>query len=70
MPPSPPTDSHLSKDIAIEFIAYGKAVKVTAINLQTGQEASIVGSTAYSKNYLSQLAVKKLNFLMNQAKNN
>ncbi len=48
----------------IEFIAYGGAVKVTAIDQKTGQEATIVGSPKASKKELTDLAVRKLEYIL------
>lgn len=48
----------------IEFIAMGNAVKVTAVDPDTGREASIVGDPAAGNAALAALAVKKLRYVM------
>lgn len=50
----------------IEFIPQGRYVKVTAVDPQTGLEATIVGDARASRDSLTQTAVKKLEFLLNK----
>ena len=51
-------------EVFIEFNQVGKTVKVTAIDPQTGREASIVGDPAAGEQALKQLAVRKLRYVL------
>lgn len=44
----------------IEFYALGNSVKATAIDPETGVEATILGAAHTSREYLKSQAVKKL----------
>ena len=55
-----------SPQIAFETMRIGGFVKVIAIDLNTGEEATILGSTAAPDIYLQKLARQKL--LLNQQK--
>lgn len=48
----------------IEFIRIGNAVKVSAVDPQTGLEVSIVGSPAMTEDHLSRAAVRKLEYML------
>jgi hypothetical protein len=50
----------------IEFVQMGSYVKVTAMDPQTGLEASIVGDPNAGEARLKQLAVKKLHYVMSK----
>lgn len=54
---SEPVDS---SNVILEFIKHGRYVKVTAIDVITREEVSLVGDARQTKDYLSKLAVKKL----------
>lgn len=56
-------------DIVIEFIQQGRFVKVSAVDMKTGQEATIVGDANAPRSTLEKLAVKKLNYLSEKNKN-
>ncbi|WP_281301689.1 MULTISPECIES: hypothetical protein [unclassified Iodidimonas] len=58
-----------SESYLIEFISSGKALKVTAVDPESGTEASIVGDPKMSRDALSKLAVQKLLYVMNKARN-
>jgi hypothetical protein len=47
-------------DVAFEFIAMGRYVKVSAIDMATGREVSIVGDAAASEAALQRIALAKL----------
>lgn len=53
-------------DCLIEIVALGNALKVTAIDPQTGAETSIVGDPSASTAHLAMLATRKLRRLQNQ----
>ena len=51
------------KEIFVEFIRQGNAVKATAIDPQTGLEASIVGPANAPQAVLADAARRKLEYL-------
>ena len=50
-------------DIFVEFIRRGNAVKATAIDSASGEEASIVGPATAPQAVLAQAARRKLEYL-------
>ena len=50
-------------DTIIEFIRRGNVVKVTAIDAESGVEASIVGDPKASRQQLEDLAMQKLRWV-------
>lgn len=57
------------KEVLIEMIQIGNAVKVTAIDPVTGIEASIVGSPSMSEEMLTRNAVRKLDYVLKKQRN-
>lgn len=53
-------------EVLIEFVVQGNAVKVTAIDPQSGIEASIVGPASAPRSVLEANAVKKLAYVLNK----
>ena len=56
----------MSDQVIIEFTQLGNAMKVTAVCLRTGIEASIVGDPKAPQERLIQLAKQKLNYVKNK----
>jgi hypothetical protein len=56
----PPEDG---REIFIEFVRNGNAVKVTAIDAESGLEATIVGPASAPQSVLAEAARKKLDYL-------
>ncbi len=56
----------MSGNYIIEYIPIGGYVKVSAIDPFSGKEVSIVGDAAASKETLSNLAIKKLEYVLNK----
>jgi len=56
----------MSKEIFVEFIQMGNSVKATAIDPDTGQEASIVGPASAPRAILAENARKKLEYVKNK----
>jgi uncharacterized protein DUF6898 len=54
------------REILIEFVVNGNAVKATAIDAETGVEASIVGPASAAREALAQGAVRKLKYLLDK----
>ena len=53
----------MAKEIFVEFIQMGNTVKATAIDPETGQEASIVGPASAPRALLAENARKKLEYV-------
>jgi hypothetical protein len=52
------------KDIYVEFIILGNTVKATAIDPDTGVEASVIGPAGAPQNAMAQAARRKLEYVM------
>ena len=52
------------REVIFEFLRVGAAVKVTAVDVATGIEASIVGDPAAGEGALKQLARQKLDYVL------
>jgi len=53
----------VAKEIFVEFITLGNSVKATAIDPETGQEASIIGPASAPRALLVENARKKLEYV-------
>ena len=53
----------MPREIYVEFIVLGNSVKATAIDPETGQEASIVGPASAPRAVLVENARKKLEYV-------
>ena len=53
--------------VIIEMIAIGRYVKVTAVDVNTGREVSIVGDPRRGEKALRDAAVRKLQYVMNKS---
>ncbi|VAW13713.1 hypothetical protein MNBD_ALPHA09-1388 [hydrothermal vent metagenome] len=67
-PPKPPDGgaraAEGSREIYLEFIPVGNAVKVVAVDSVSGLEVSIVGPANAPRRTLEQNAIKKLEFML------
>jgi len=52
-----------AREVIFEFLRVGAAVKVTAVDVATGIEVSIVGDPAVGEAALKQLARQKLEYV-------
>jgi len=52
------------REIYVEFVQMGNVVKATAIDSATGMEASIMGPASAPRASLSELAVRKLKYVL------
>jgi hypothetical protein len=52
------------REVIFEFLHVGTAVKVTAVDVATGIEASIVGDPAAGEAMLKRLARQKLEYVL------
>lgn len=55
------------REVIFEFIRVGVALKVTAVDAETGIEASIVGDPAAGNASLRRIAKQKLDYVMKRA---
>jgi len=53
----------VGKEIYVEFVVLGNTVKATAIDPETGIEASIVGPASAPRSILAENARRKLEYL-------
>ncbi len=53
----------MAKEIYVEFVVLGNTVKATAIDSETGEEASIVGPANAPQSILAENARKKLEYV-------
>ncbi len=54
----------MPKDIYVEFIILGNTVKATAIDPDTGVEASVIGPAGAPQSAMAQAARRKLEYVM------
>jgi hypothetical protein len=54
----------MPKEIYVEFIVLGNTVKATAIDPETGVEASIVGPASAPQSILAENARRKLEYVL------
>jgi len=54
----------MPKEIFVEYVMLGNTVKATAIDPDTGLEASIVGPANAPRSTLAQAARKKLEYVL------
>jgi uncharacterized protein DUF6898 len=62
------TDKNSNKEIYLEFVVVGEAIKVIAVDAETGTEVSITGSVHASKAELERVAIDKLRYVQGQKK--
>ena len=53
-------------EIIIEFIEVGNSVKVSAVDVASGEEVSIVGPTSASREQLEQTVLAKLKYVLSK----
>lgn len=52
------------REVIFEFLRIGAALKVTAVDVETGTEASMVGDPNAGQETLRRLAKQKLDYVM------
>ena len=55
------------REIFVEFVILGNTVKATAIDAETGLEASVIGPAAASRAIMADAARRKLEFLQKKS---
>jgi hypothetical protein len=58
------------REVLLELMQIGNAVKVVAVDPVTGTEVSIVGSPSDGEDVLKRNAINKLNYVLRKAKGN
>ena len=58
----------MGKEIYVEFVVLGNTVKATAIDPETGIEASIVGPASAPQSILAENARRKLEYVQRKSK--
>jgi hypothetical protein len=53
----------VGKEIYVEFVVLGNAVKATAIDPETGEEASVVGPATAAQATMAEAARRKLEYV-------
>ena len=52
------------KEVYVEFIVLGNTVKATAIDPETGEEASVIGPASAAQSTMAQAARRKLEYVL------
>ena len=52
----------------VEFVSIGRSIKITAIDPVTLREASVIGAQGVPRKQLAELAIRKLNYVLNKRK--
>lgn len=52
--------------VIVEFVSIGKSVRVTAFDPVSMKEVVVVGSTKATRTELTQLALRKLRYMLNK----
>jgi hypothetical protein len=53
----------LAKDIFVEFVILGNSLKATAIDPESGLEASVIGPASAPRHAMAEAARNKLNYI-------
>lgn len=61
-PPSAASGAGGRREVIFEFSPIGGSVKVTAVDVATGTEVSVVGPATASQNELERIALQKLRY--------
>ena len=54
----------MAKEIYVEFVVLGNTVKATAIDPETGKEASVIGPASAAQATMAQAARRKLEYVL------
>lgn len=63
----PPEGEH-KREVIFEFITHGQSVKVTAVDVTSGTEVSIIAPAMTAQTELRHFALQKLNMVMAKGK--
>jgi len=54
----------MAKEIYVEFVVLGNTVKATAIDPETGEEASVIGPASAAQATMAEAARRKLEYVL------
>ena len=54
----------MPKEIYVEFVVLGNTVKATAIDPETGEEASVIGPANAAQSTMAEAARRKLEYVL------
>ena len=57
------------REVIFEYIPIGGSVKVTAVDVTTGLEVSVIGPSIAAQSELERVAVQKLRYMLEKKKN-
>ncbi|WP_421865838.1 DUF6898 family protein [Parvibaculum sp.] len=57
-----------SREVIFEYIPIGSSVKVTAVDVSTGLEVSVVGPSVAARSELERVAIRKLRYMLDKQK--
>ncbi|WP_293331900.1 serine hydroxymethyltransferase [Parvibaculum sp.] len=57
-----------SREVIFEYIPIGSSVKVTAVDVSTGLEVSVVGPSIAARSELERVALRKLRYMLDKQK--
>lgn len=57
------------REVIFEYVPIGGSVKVTAVDVTTGLEVSVVGPSTAAQSELERVAVRKLRYMLEKSKN-
>jgi hypothetical protein len=55
------------REVIFEFVPIGISMKVSAIDVETGKEVSIVGPSSAAQTELENIALRKLRYVLQKA---
>lgn len=57
------------REVIFEYVPIGGSVKVTAVDVTTGLEVSVIGPSLAAQSELERVAVQKLRYMLEKKKN-
>lgn len=65
-PPSPASRQGEGREVIFEFAPVGASVKVTAVDVATGTEVSVIGPALAPRHELERVALQKLRYMLDR----
>lgn len=56
--------SRSGREVIFEYLPIGASVKISAIDVETGTEVSVIGPSSGSRMELERVALRKLNYML------
>lgn len=57
-------DSAAGREVIFEYVPIGASVKISAIDVETGTEVSVIGPSTASRMELERVALRKLRYML------